>query len=85
MIIVQICIDCDHPTGHTEDDLLEVGDHGPICEECYREYKCRSCCGTGQYRVLRDPITKRLDYIRGEFFGEMATCDRCDGEGYRCD
>lgn len=82
MKLYQICVECDQRTGHTEEDILDVGDLGPLCEECFAEHKCRTCWGEGEYRVLRDPITRQLDYIRGVWAGEMATCDRCEGYGY---
>ena len=32
---VQTCHSCGEPTGRCEDDTLEVGESGPLCEACY--------------------------------------------------
>lgn len=37
---IQRCIDCDEPTGRSEDDSSFTGDyeHGPLCDSCYATY-----------------------------------------------
>ena len=74
-----ICKDCSE---ETDDEESHVEGHGPICSECLREYKCKQCYGTGQVRVLRDSLG-RVDYIHGNWRGEMTVCTNCDGEGHK--
>lgn len=35
----QLCVLCDEPTGHCEEDSLSDGDIGPLCEACYEMSK----------------------------------------------
>lgn len=35
---LQICSQCESPTGRCEEDTLDVDDSGPLCEECYRAF-----------------------------------------------
>ena len=32
---LQLCNECDQPTGRCEDDTLSINDDEPLCEECY--------------------------------------------------
>src|SRR5579872_4414185 len=34
---IQRCLWCDEPTGHCEDDTLNLEDVGPLCERCYAD------------------------------------------------
>ncbi|MEI6258521.1 MAG: hypothetical protein WCR46_01275 [Deltaproteobacteria bacterium] len=39
---LQLCIDCDEPTGRCEEDGIYIDDedgYGPLCEECYIVHK----------------------------------------------
>jgi len=31
----QLCSQCEEPTGRCEEDTLDVGNSGPLCEGCY--------------------------------------------------
>ncbi|WP_269473245.1 hypothetical protein [Kineobactrum salinum] len=35
MTAVQLCLDCDEPTGRCEEDEIHHNDEGPLCEGCY--------------------------------------------------
>ncbi len=36
---LQLCSECEVPTGRCEDDSLYINDSGPLCEKCYSKYE----------------------------------------------
>lgn len=34
----QLCSECECPTGRCEEDVLSIGDSGPLCEMCYERH-----------------------------------------------
>lgn len=39
---LQLCCDCDEPTGRCEEDSIyadEDGEHGPLCESCWDQIR----------------------------------------------
>lgn len=81
-----VCDDLTGRAGKTEDSLY-CCDSGPYCEECFHEHlktehRCPGCGGHGEIKVFRDG-QNRVDYLHGQWRGEITRCSTCQGEGYR--
>ena len=39
---LQLCAECDEPTGRCEDDSMYNANDEPVCEDCWKERTCTS-------------------------------------------
>lgn len=68
----EYCVECDITTGRAgrEDDSMYLGDHGPLCDECY--YSMAE--NAPKWRAERDDLLTAIEAIR-----VVATMEGWDG------